>query len=550
MTNFRKGEYIMRMNPSLVKLNVSAKLAQQAMDAVVTEAVARALPFDKRSIARDMKYLHSYVSESLKGIDSLNLLAAAMENDNLNPDAQIFLENLYEATYITALEAADRIAMEQENTPNMKEIVDSSKFTPEEMKRFQKRSENLNLKDMSRIINKKVTAVLKDEMKSYEEERALRDELKETIQQQKEELDARLDKSSDDLNGTDQDPTPEMTDNEENSEGETLESYLSVALHKNDVRHHISLFSKLQDVAMEEILHTNEQFDELPYMTTLKATLESTFPDFTIDNLRDDLQLQLLEYASESVVPQHTATECANAANLAAVLMYTFMETLKTMNLWNPSQGDIKNFINKPVAPSSATPNLPKMVASNIQDKIRGVMNTLSTMNNPDSLQVAFDQCENCKKQINDLGDQFNGVKESVIPMIDQAMDLIIKRKNEIAEQNRPAEESVFVAHRRLENTAAFNRIANVYGHRPDVKQIVLSYSPASENAFVDVNILGAGFNNVVGTDFVSLNRNPEFGSLDKCVHEAAQESALARLNVPVYIYNEDKCEKIPFLNI
>ena len=68
--------------------------------------------------------------------------------------------------------------------------------------------------------------------------------------------------------------------------------------------------------------------------------------------------------------------------------------------------------------------------------------------------------------------------------------------------------------------------------------------------AFDGGGILGAGFNNVVGTDFVSLNRNPEFGSLDKCVHEAAQESALARLNVPVYIYNEDKCEKIPFLNI
>lgn len=539
----------MRMNPALVRLHVSAKLAQKAMESIVTETVARALPLSSRGkaiLAGEMSGLQSYVSGALKGIDSLSLLANAMENADLSPEAQIFTRNLYDAVYVTALEAADRVTVENKDTPDMKHIVDNAGFTPVEMKRFMKRSENLNIPELSKIINKKVTAVLKDEMKAYEEERALRDELKDTIRQQKEEVDARLDQSSDQLDGSKNDPTPDMTDD---MEDEGLEAVMDLFLSKGDVRHHISLFSKLQDIAMEAALHSSEEFEGIPYHTALRITLENTFPNFSLMGIADDtaIQLEMMGEACEALTEENTPTKVAGTANSMAVLMYTFMETLKTMNLWSPSQQDVKDFIQKPVGVlPNGQMNLPQMVSSRIQDKIGDVMNAVSTMISPSQLQAAYDQCEAVKDKIINLSPQFHAVKESILPKLENAQQKIQQRQRDIREA--PVEESVFVSRAKEFNTVSFSRLASVYGHRPDVKEIILKYSPATEDTFIDVTLKGSG-TTTVGVDFVSLKRMPELGSMDQIVRNAAAESALAHLNIPVSIYNVDTCTKEGFLN-
>ena len=323
----------MKRNTTLLTDKVRNKLMNKCVSAIITEAFINALPFDKTELANESTNFSRYAANVIGKMHPESLLDHAMESTKHDQKAHLYVQNLKDAVESVVDTATKRIVQESFSTENtVPEIVAQAKLNSDETEKFVAASKQAGTDAVAKLVKDKMIDVIKDEREAYEEEVKLREEVKDIIKKENEDLRA------------------SMISNED----EAFESYLNLVLAPTDARRHISVFSKMQDVCMEAIMHSTEEYSgEIPYHTMEKITLESTFNYFDLSNRSLFEELDSMLIVTESAVDADCAGEMleikkkkvAKTAFICSICIMTLLETLKTMQLAKPDLADVKNFV-------------------------------------------------------------------------------------------------------------------------------------------------------------------------------------------------------------
>lgn len=314
----------------------------------------------------------------------------------------------------------------------------------------------------------------------------------------------------------------------------SLESVMTKYVDKNAPLHHISLFSKIQDTAMEAILNSGVKIDnELP-IQILKIVTESTvFPD--MNNLDEDFDavFESLQVASEGF--SCDPNEAAKIAHITSIVVYTVLEVLKTMNLYSPPIDKVRRFVDG--TPSVRTPeDIANGLQNRLMNKITDIRNRVPIMNQS-QVAVAYDSCNRMRDEINEIGDKYPTLKEKVMPTLESLIDLLANKTSEMVVL--PAKESTTVTRLKNINAAQYTRIANLYGKREDVREFIIT--PATEGA--EVRVLG-NYGSIIGVVDVDYKMMPEMGDSLQVTMESLQNSNLMNCIPAIYLYDQKTANK------
>ena len=326
----------MKRNIALLTDQVRSAIEKKCLNAIITEAYINALPFNSEEVASEMANLAKYSSGLVNAMSPETLLDRALENANNDPKYILFVKTLKDNISAVVESATKRVVSECDNsdTPN-KEIIEAIKLDDSETAKLVEASKKSGIDAVSKLVKNKVINVIKDEKNAYEESAKIREEIKEVIRE-----------------------TPKNDGiSAEQGPDDAIESYLDIILKPSDPRAHVSLFSKLQDVCMESLQYSTEEYNgEIPYKTMSKITMESTLPYFNYSNtsLIEDIERfnvtnSIAQESSEcdEEMMAEKKKKIAKTAFICSICILTFLETLKSMHMIKPSVSDIRNFVDK-----------------------------------------------------------------------------------------------------------------------------------------------------------------------------------------------------------
>lgn len=517
-----------KRNTALLTDQVRTKLMGKCVTAVVTEAFINGLPFNKTEIVFESTNLANYASNVIDKMNPSILLDRAMESTKNNYKANLYVQNLKTAIESVVDSATTRIVHESLSSDNSpQEIVAHAKLNSDETEKFVKASKQSGTDAVAKLVKDKMIDMIKDEKSSYEAEQKLRSEVKDVIKQE-----------SEDLRNSMTDDMPE--DN-------ALESYMNLVLSPTDARSHISVFSKMQDVCMESILHSNEEYyGEIPYETMEKITLESTFPYFDLSNrsLMEELNTMIIvtesanEYCDEEEM-KHKKKKIAKTAFICSICIMTLLETLKTMHLAKPELADVKNFVDD----ATTVKKIVKTSLHNVEDKVSNVVSDVKksvALGSFNTLEI-----EQAKESL----EKVKGILEKM-PVVESE----IPRKNRIINKINSALEAIttnddnssipitgsFVNRLREENITNLDHSVKLISQKPIVRDIQISLRSdlkCDENSKVDVEIKGNDASGAcVATYMCQIHALPEFGTtVAEVVRECANYCDLGPKAVKMY---------------
>lgn len=513
----------MKRNMMLLSDQVREKLMAKCLTAIVTEAFINALPFDKNEVATESENFSKYSVNVIEKMHPEKLLDKAMESTNNNQQAHLYVQNLKTAIEGVVETATKRIVQEAMNveTPTP-DIVAQAKLNDDETMKLVNASKHSGTDAVAKLVKDKMIDVIKDEKNAYETAAKLREEIREVIRSEQEDL--------------------KMSNNED-----ALESYLDLVLDPTDARNHISVFSKMQDICMEAILHSTEQYNgEIPYNTMEKITLESTFPFFDLSNrtLVDELTNMLIvtESAIDSDCDTDKKKKVAKTAFICTICIMTLLETLKTMHLAKPELSDVKSFVEDPTTIKNLTNNDLK----NVEDK---VMSAVSDVKKSVALgsyrAIELEQAKESLEKVHDLVESMN-VSESestrktrILNQINSALESI----KPAAESDTKSITSYFIGRLKEENISALEHAINIISRKPIVNSVKINLRSdmKCENGSV-VALEACGFDAAgkrVSTYMMNINASPELGdTVAEIVTECASYCDLGKKPVQVY-YND-----------
>lgn len=534
--------------PSLVAKNaIYRELQYDVFSAIVTEALIRSCPLDKGELAKYTDNLRDYVRNSLVNMNALQMVEEALVSDSHTDIQKAYLYNLSDALTVIPHEAATRIANETAGVQSLSDAIGDRKFTEAEMSRLTKKVDDLTIPELSRVINRKVTAVLKDEKNAYEQEQILQKELSDMVKKNNEEVASKLGEDGftqpvngnfgdeNDENGKTKDagkdgePPAGSGDTEEPDvieEDESLDSYLNLILEKNDPRHHISFFSRLQDMAMETLMTSGVKVtDELP-IPVLESLIERAIPAYHKPDNSIDQDFEILNTAMESAAcntPCNTEMDDARIAHICSIVMYNLLETLNTMNVYHPTTNSVCQFVDG--KPCVSTPDqVANHLSDSVADTVNSIKRRLKTMS-PQEVGIAFDSCTNLKEKISNMTSKYPALEKN-LPSLEAMIETLRQKISDNVKL--PAAESFFTTRQRNENISQFSKLMSVWGKRPDVREIRFTPETATESTCVNVDIVG-GNGVKLGRTTMFLNRMDSFGSLENIVTECVGASTLMK---------------------
>lgn len=518
----------MKRNTSLLTEQVRTRLMNKCVTAIVTEAFIKALPFDKEELANESTNIASYAANVIGKMHPETLLDRAMESTKHNQKAHLYVQNLKDAIESVVDIATKRIVHESLTTDNIApEVVAQTKLNSDETEKMVQASKQSGIDAVAKLVKDKMIDVIKDERNAYEEEVKLRGEIKDVIRQENDELKASI---------------------ANNKEDEALESYLNLILAPTDARRHISVFSKMQDVCMEAVMHSTEEYiGEIPYQTMEKITLESTFNYFDLSNRSIMEELSAMSIITESA----TDVECndemfekkkkkiAKTAFICSICIMTLLETLKTMHLAKPELSDVKNFVDN----NTDIKNITKTNLKNIEDKVTiatndakksvalGAYNTLELAQAKESLEKVKGMLD---KMI--VTESEMDRKNRIINKINSALEAM---SNDNTQQNVTVT-GHFVNRLREENMANLDHCVKLISNKPMVQNVVISLRSdikCAENSKVEVEIRGNDASGAcVATHMITIHALPEFGqTVAEVIRECANYCDLGPKAVKMY---------------
>lgn len=447
------------INRELFRTAVYNKLINQALTMIASEAFVIGLPFpiDKLN-DEEIIGLEGVVGTAIANLGGARkLLKDAMESVKAEPAKYRFVKSMYDSCHNFAMEAAAREAKDLDPNEDFESALKEANFTEDELRRFETSNDDLSIDEVGNIVGDKVVATIKSEQEAYEKEKA-------------------LDQYIDDmLEESDVDTSTEEAANA------AKESFYKMTLGVDNPRHPVSLFSKLNEVALESLACLYP--DEAQKTISIRG-IEDMISFYTLTSYRREMgaleaverlinvdaaainQNEFQEAALESL--QNPA--CVQAAFVNAATVYTLMESLKTLNIFSPDKREIEGFINTNMTPAAYGTHAVESFVAKAGDIFRDMEKNIRTTNTVEGLRDWRNQYSIIGEKLNEIGvasESFLNCRNQVLSMVDKAKEKI-DTKITALEANAP-EMSHDAKIAFEQDLAAINRMYALYGTRPNV---------------------------------------------------------------------------------
>lgn len=486
---------IILLNRNLVERSITNKFQNIILTSIVVEAFTNALPFGEDDINKEAKdALNTYsaaIVESLGGFEVLR--------DATNEYGREVIAMCTEA----ANKTAKRICKEEmvaKSNKSLDDVVSGACMTTDEYEDLAKNIDTLDMNKVSEIIKEKVIKTIRAEKDAYDRDEDMKQEL-----------------------------TNALNDDIDNAEDEkSLESYMDLILSPTDPRNHITFFSKLQDVAYESLMHSATEDTEIPFKALTAITLNSTLNVF---NKNSNIDNCLESLASMGTPATECESEVGDKSLVCAVIMYTMLETLKTIGLYSPPVDSVREFVDKP---NQKNLNMPAIVDTLMQYLEDIKLKCFKTADN-DILKQYYDMLTAFKEKIDTIKsadfDNYreNKYRENVNGTIDSVLTLIRDKINSriSALTSAKPEPSRYQLRDKEYTVSEFNKLNTLYGGNPSIKRIVLKTNPDADNTMIDVECSNYS-GSVVDTGYINIKYSPIFGTFEEFIRQTYKESKLA----------------------
>lgn len=463
------------INKQILQSQLTEKFSTQLMHAIVFECFINGLPFDASNIStEEKKELRRYTYDVVRSIGGIKAVENAVDFTGKTLEQNVFLGEIYDACMESAKACARRTSENdvdtKKATQKLSEVVDKAALSDSDYKKFAQKADNMNLDVVSKVIKDKTLAVIRDEQEQYEKEQELDQELKDAI-------------------CTDEDDP--MTEDVDTKASEAMNTLMDIYLDKLAPRHHVTVFSRIQDTAMEMMTTTkvgNNGEDYFPIIR--KVTFESFFKNNesqSIDSAVESLQ----RLASEEVceVPMENRPKYAT---LVSIIVYTIMETLKTMGIYCPSQSEIKSFVNKAITSNqidakntdnalfSARKIVTEAAAMDLSKANSNILGKKLT-----DLKSAIEMTELVLTTDSNNKDCIDIASEATKYV--QNISEILHQRTIDQKATSAATESFNTKRQKSNDLAQFNRIRSMFVNNPQINEIQLKVDPDQMSSIIDV---------------------------------------------------------------
>ena len=520
MKFLKKGRFTDMVNKGILTSALKSVFRNRALHTIVTECYMNGLPLRIEDLSSEEKTgLAKYSRKVMNQLDAWHALESAIATHE--GKQQAFLFDIYQTCDEIASEAATRIANSTDcKDPEVKlsDIVDKASFTEDEQNRFVAKADNMDLDTVSKVIKEKTLSVIKDEQEQYEKDEALNNELKDALSESKDFSEA------------------------------TTEAYMDLVLDKSDPRHHVSVFSKLQDAAMEmmEVTNVEEGNDIIPIVE--RVTFEAFLPDLRTQNADFDTWCEAYSKVANEEVCTVDKENRPKYATLISIIVYTIMETLKTMNIYSPSQTDVKNFVSS----QSNGQKVDEAALDNFITKAmeKSMMYDTIDFSKKNSSDLA-DILSELKKIVNLLNTQVNNGDDEATNGDGSAVDIVGRIEEQIqnienilstrSKEGKPTTESssYYENLAKESDIAQFNKLSSLFGKNPNVSEIHLKVDTNKIGSVVDVECANES-GTIVKRSFMEISAAVESDSYVDYLKTAYEGSKLHDTEKPVYIICKD----------
>lgn len=517
------------INEQILQSQLTEKFSTQLMHAIVFECFINGLPFDASNITDgEKKELRRYTYDVVKSIGGIKAIENAVDFYGKTLEQNVFLGEIYDACMESAKSCAHRATKDnvdtKNNTQKISEVIDKTALSDEDYRVFAQKADNMNLDVVSKAIKDKTLAVIKDEREQYEKEQELDQELKDAI-------------------GMDNEDTDEKA-------SEAMTALMDIYLDKLAPRHHVTVFSRLQDTAMEMmniIKVGNGGKDYFPIIR--KVTFESFFKDNesqSIDTAVESIQI----FANEEVC-EVSMENRPKYATLVSIVVYTIMETLKTMGIYCPSQSKIMGFVNNSITSNKVNLKNTDEACNNAKKIVNEMaMLDLSKINSNilgnklTELKSAIEMTELILS--NDLGNKdCIDIASEATKYIQNISDILHQRALDQKAMST-ATESFNTKRQKSNDLAQFNRIRSMFMNNPQINEIQLKVNPDQMSSIIDVHCVNeAGC--AVAESYMNMEYACESSKYLEYLKNTFKNSKMNEINKHISIILKDgKGTKIP----
>lgn len=515
------------INKSILQRDLTDKFNTLTLHCIVNECFINGLPLDHSEITdEDKRMLTKYSYSVLEQLGGFQLLENAFRVESAPAKQFMFLADMYDICTEAASASKKRICEETDCSDpktTLKEVVDSATMTDAEYKAFIKKADTMDISQVSEVIKKKTLDVLQSEREQMEKDEALDNELKEAL--------AKTD----------------------GMKGVTTESYLDMFLDKSSPRHPLTIFSRLNDAAMEVSSITpisdTEHIAPILYRTTFEAFLPE---------LKSQSKIDKEMIAQESAQAVSTEEMCLvneesrpKVSLLVSTIVYTIMETLKTLHLYCPDKNVIKNYVtsrikSETIDDTSLDELLDKanqiIIESKTTDHSKLTSDKLNAL--ATNIRKLSARLQN-RLEPNDVTTNSNIVISDKIATLDSITSKITGVLAIRSKRSEPAQESYYEKRNRSQLIADFNRVNALCGQNPNVSEILLKVNPDVPSC-IAVEGLNA-MHSVCKESYIALEAAIEISQYVDYLKSAYSESKLSACGKPTYLIEMDgKGTKVP----
>lgn len=318
-----------------------------------------------------------------------------------------------------------------------------------------------------------------------------------------------------------------------------MEAYMHMIAGPNPRPKHATVFSKIQELAYEGICATREQYSGIPFETMAAITKENTFPAFESNYNRGPRQRidNVARYAFESLAtPDEPMDQQENLETslLTASVIYTFFETLSTMNLYSPKLAEIRKFVDESLPLEQKTLGDKRLLEDAIRSVVADIKSKGAHARTVPEVEEARSDLQIVRERIGMPG--FESVRSKAEAMVKDAQESIDARNDRIVASMRPVQaavESSTALMLRTRDTLKFDRVANLMGRKPNVMTVKAKIDPQAKSKYVAIECYTAD-NKPAGTSTVVLEGATE--SLVDYVTSAVKGSKLMDLDKHIVV--------------
>lgn len=468
------------INTELFMSAMHNKIMNQALTIIAEEAFFLALPYSFSELKQEEKMaLHNYVGTAIEQLGGAKtILTGAMESYKDTDRAKyLYVKKMFDICTEAASETATRATNEVDPEGDFDQALSEANFTEEEFKKFETAADSLELEDVGKIVSEKVVATIRSEQEAYDVEQNLNEQINDIV--------------------------AETAETEEDiSKG--VESFYETALENNNPRHHVSLFSKLCEVAVEAMvtLHPEEVEEDI-----CEKTLHDTTFLFSLDSYRKEIGAmeaieRLLTVDAKIIndgVMQESAMEsiqngsATKAAFGVTATAYTLMETLSTMNLHPLTNREIEKFINTNNTTASYIQGAVESFISNSNKVFVELNAEIRGINDVEALKARRSYYSDLESRVDSIGiasESFVQCKAAFMNNIANAYRKIDEKIAYLSKEKTARTSSEQVAFE--QDLSAINRLYLLYGKRPTVSHMQIMTDEKGQSTTVSVDFMDA----------------------------------------------------------